>query len=673
MRLVVVTSEPGWAEGLRAVFSPNDMVMSTDLAQAQGNPPLLSAADACFIAEANTSTWTVDAVRQLSSLTDVPLFVLTDSNRSQWEEAALFAGAQQVLRRPLRPGVIQLAISRCARSRPVDNGQLGSAPRAVQPLESTATPLGQWAAFTGLLAKSGGGAAAIDDYLRLLRDALRCNRLLVYVPDAAGGPGTYRCGYAKGVEPRDFAGFRLSARNGIMQWVLERGTVAWRQRLRPESARDASAFRELKVFGAELAVPVPAALGPAGLLLVGPRISGADYSEEDAIALFATMEQFAPLLSSVSSLTTQRSDVGRVLPLLDAMPMACALVTGGLKVLNANRAFLTLLETPRRTDEVTLADLPQAWSAAISAAVQNGAESARVDLEHRTAASSGIVRLSIRRLVGSEADGGTSFLVSVTDTVPGRLVPEAENETSGIQNLLQRAGEQLSNEFGNALTPLDILVQMVRQPSTSRSELEQLGTQVAVGMHRLRRRVDDLSYLTKDAIIPEPTTVSSILRFTRERLEEWLEHRQLKRVVWLNEFSEAPLVADGRALALAIAELVMNAVEACEGRQVTVTAEDTVDGASFRVRNFGAWSPSADAGGKRHRPFVSTKSNGVGLGIEVATRVAANHGGNLQVGPISSDTVEAVLTIAKQARPAAKPQSRISADLPIRVSQVTEL
>jgi len=245
--------------------------------------------------------------------------------------------------------------------------------------------------------------------------------------------------------------------------------------------------------------------------------------------------------------------------------------------------------------------------------------------------------------------GGT---IGVSGTIGAAL----EADAHGIANLLQRAGEQLSNEFRNALTPVDIMVQLSHDTSTTRAELEQLSTQVSTAIHRLRRRIDDLAYLTKSAIIPERTTVSAVLRATRERLDEWVGVKQLKRVVWLNEFSETELMADGRALAVALGELVMNALEACDGKQVTVTAEDAAETVSFRVRNNGVWAPPAESSGFRHRPFVSSKSTGVGLGIEVATRVAENHGGRLIVGPTSADVVEAIVRIPRGARPVATPR-----------------
>lgn len=671
MRLLVVTSEPGWVDALRDLFPAPENIIPCDVGQLAQNPALAAAADACFIAESRTSPWTVETLKQVAAVTDTPLFVLAEAERSQWEEAVLFAGAQHIFRRPLRAGVIQLAISRLQRHRSAD---VQPAAAAVPPIRGSAPAaepgdsLALWRDFSRLLGRAADPCRLVGDYVDKLREVLRCGRVVLYVAEGMGAERTFRVASASGTDPREFEAFRLSPRNGVAQLVLERGTVICRQRLRADSGRDAAALRELMVFGAELAVPV-AGEGIVGLLFVGPRVSGGEYLEHELPLLYHSVENLAPLLRRGPALPSPAerpaaSDPARAAALLRALPIACALVDRSLRILDTNAAFRTLLG---RSDAAPLGfdDLPAAWSNAIGAAVQNGAASARVDLDHRLIGAPRKVRLTVRGFATPEVAGrpgpaGTpEFVVTVEDAAP-EVTAVQEADAAGVQNLLQRAGEQLSNEFRNALTPVDIMVQLARDASTSRVELERLSSQVDLAIHRLRRRVDDLAYLTKSAIIPEPTTVSAVLRVTRERLDDWLEARQLKRIVWVNEFSETALNADSRALALALAELAMNGIEASEGQPVTVSAEEVADLVSFRVRNAGVWSPPPESSGFLHRPFVSNKSSGVGLGVEVASRVAENHGGRLLLGPVSPEMVEATLRIPRGGSPAPKVETRVA-------------
>ncbi|HVU33034.1 MAG TPA: ATP-binding protein [Opitutaceae bacterium] len=645
MRLLVVTSGAGWVEGLRAMFPAPDNVIACEIRHIVQNPALAAAADACFVAEATLSPWAVETLKQLSAVSETPLFVLTDAVRSQWEEAALFSGAQQIFRRPLRAGVIQLAVSRCQRVRSSEPS--GSGPSTIGPggnhdHADDGNALVMWRDFSRLLGQAVAGARPFEPYLEKLREVLRCGRVILYGVDPSGTE--FACAAAIGATIRDFEAFRLSARSGVGQLLAERAAVVWRHRLRSDLGRESAALRELMVFGAEVAVPVTGREGSVGILLLGPRISGSDYSEQEITLLYHAVEGLAPLLArhaaSTGDVRVQEAGVA----LLHAMPMAAAVIVAPSRITDANAPFRALLG---RTDmaPVAFGDLPPAWSGAISAAVQNGAASARVELDHRMVGAPRRLRLGVQRLAGT-GQSGDSFLVTVEDAQAAANAAH-DSDAHGIQGLLQRVGEQLSNEFRNAITPVDIMVQLARDAGTSRLELERLSGQVGTAIHRLRRRIDDLAYLTKSAIIPESTSVSAVLRNTRERLDDWLEAKHLKRVVWLNEFSETTLIVDHRALALALAELVINGIEATDGQPVTVTAEEADEVVSFRVRNSGVWAPPPESSGFRHRPFVSSKSTGVGLGVEVASRVAENHGGKLLLGPISSDTVEAIMRVPR--------------------------
>ncbi|PTX92533.1 GAF domain-containing sensor histidine kinase [Opitutus sp. ER46] len=664
MRVLVVTIEPAWVEALKSCLSATDSVVAADVRQIAQNPAFAGACDACFVAEAAGSTWTVETLKQLSAVTDTPLFVLTDGARGQGEETMLFAGAQQVFRRPLRGAMIQLAITRCPRRGPEWTPPSPSAAgvgRASELAEPNAALL-RWRDFSRLLRHAATPERLVDEYVRSLRDVLRCSRLFLYVLEAGANERVFRCACAHGVEAREFEGFHLNQRTGVAQVAAERATVVWRHQLRPDAAREAMAARELQAFGAELAIPVMGREGVTALLLVGPRISGDAYSDDEVTLVYHAIEGLAPVLGRPAE-TRAGTETPGLEPgmVLQGIPMAAALVSPSLRLMEVNAAFRSLLG---RTEacEVKFDELPPSWTGPITAAVQNGADSARVELEHRTLGGPRKLRLGVRRLGAGAQPGG--FLVTLEEALPALLAAQ-EADAHNMHNLLQRVGEQLSNEFRNALTPVDIMVQLSRDTSTSRDELERLGTQVDTAIHRLRRRIDDLAYLTKNAIIPEPTSVGEVMRFTRERLDDWLEPRHLKRIVWLNEFSPTALMADGRALALAVAELVMNAIEASEGRQVTVTAEDSSDVVSIRVRNSGTWAPPPESSGFRHRPFISNKSTGVGLGIEVASRVAENHGGRLAIGPVSADVVEAILRVPRsstaagprEVRPATKQEA----------------
>jgi nitrogen fixation/metabolism regulation signal transduction histidine kinase len=464
------------------------------------------------------------------------------------------------------------------------------------------------------------------------------------LPDVSSREKVFRCAFASGIDQRQFEAIRLNAADGLAHVLMTRGAVVLRHRLRTEVAAESAAMHELDVFGADLAVPLSARDGLVGVLLVGPRIAGADYSETELTLLYHLMEELGAGIRNAELHAHLFRERGMFSAVLRAVPVGCAVLSASLQIVHANRAFRSQLGLAD-TSPLRFEDLPQTWASAAYGVLQNRMPSASIEVDHEVAGTTRKIRVTVRPL-DAEGHSDRSVFIALED-ITAEIRARQEAEHASVHNLLQRAGEQLSNEFRNALTPVDIMVQLLRDPATGRNELERLGSQLSMAMYRLHRRIDDLAYLTRSAIIPEMCTVSSVLKDTRARLDNWLEPKQGKRVVWTNEFSEAALNVDRRAIALALAELVMNAVEASDGRQVTVAAEDSSDAVSFRVRNSGVWAPPPESSGFRHRPFISNKSTGVGLGVEVASRVAEHHGGRLILGPVSSDSVEAILRLPR--------------------------
>lgn len=649
MRLLVITSENRWTDAVRALFSSGDDVITWDPRQLPDNRAVARLVDACFVAAAETGAPLVETVKQVNAATDAPIFALTDAARPEWEEAALLAGAQQVFKFPLRASMIQLALSRMQRRPTESRPPMPLPPPRPAVTVPAAVESGEVLAllrdFSRLLVHAVDGPLFMGEYLRKLREVLRCGRLVLYLPEISPREKIYRCAFASGIDQRQFEAIRLTANDGVGHVLLTRGAVVLRHRLRHEVAAEAAALHELDVFGAELAVPLSARDGLVGMLLVGPRIAGADYSETELTLLYHLMEELGAGIRNAELHAHLFRERGMFSAVLRAVPVGCAVLSASLQIVHANRAFRAQLGIAE-SSPLRFEDLPQAWASVAYAVVQGRVPSASVEVDHEVAGAVRKLRITVRPLE-AEGHADRSVFLALED-ITAEIRARQEVEHTSVHNLLQRAGEQLSNEFRNALTPVDIMVQLLRDPTAGRNELERLGSQLSMAMHRLHRRIDDLAYLTRSAIIPEMSTISAVLKETRERLDNWLEPKQCGQISWTNDFPEAALMVDRRAIALALAELVMNAVEAADGRQVLVSTEDGADAVSFRVRNSGIWAPPPESSGFRHRPFISNKSTGVGLGVEVASRVAEHHGGRLILGPVSSDAVEAILRVPRE-------------------------
>ncbi len=647
MRILVITSEPRWVNAVRATFTGEHDVMTGDPRQPVTWRTLLGAVDVGLVAEAEIGPFTIDALKQLAPGARAPLFVVADVVRPDWEEAALNAGAWQVFKTPMRPAVMHLAISRARSGWPIFGPRAGAPVPAAG--ASAAAPMREprelalLREFSRVLAHPTRDASFLSAYLGLIREVLGASRLILYLSDS-GAAQAFRIAAAIGVDARQFENFRLYREHGLGRLTASRIGVIARDRLSPDDADQNAARREMDLFGSEFAVPIAAADGWAGMLLLGPRITGGAFSDQELTLLYHLLEELGSAVTRHVSDPTSAQD-GPLFPaVLDALPVGCALIDASLRILNANDAFRSQLGS-ESANPMGIERLPSAWAEAIQGSIAKRTPELRLELDHELSGVLRHMRLTLQPL--ETKAGQDAVWLMVTEDITDETRLRAEVHDRSMHNVLQRAGEQLSNEFRNALTPIEILVQLSGESASGRRDIDRLRTPVSLAIHRLRRRIDNLGYLTKSSIVPELTTVSAVFRSARERLDHWVEPKHLKTLVWSGEFSKVAFTADNAAVGLALAELVVNAIEAAGGRQVTITAEDLPDAVNFKVRNPGEWSPPAESSGFGHRPFVTAKSTGVGLGVEVATRVAEYHGGRLVLGPVSPDTVEAILRIPR--------------------------
>jgi signal transduction histidine kinase len=107
----------------------------------------------------------------------------------------------------------------------------------------------------------------------------------------------------------------------------------------------------------------------------------------------------------------------------------------------------------------------------------------------------------------------------------------------------------------------------------------------------------------------------------------------------------AAALVDAEQLSQALGHLLRNAVEATpEGGDVSLdSALDPVHGWRCRLTNPGAIDPSDAA--RAFDPFFSTRPGHTGIGLAVAHRVIAGHGGTLRIEPVGDRATCVTVTI----------------------------
>lgn len=147
-----------------------------------------------------------------------------------------------------------------------------------------------------------------------------------------------------------------------------------------------------------------------------------------------------------------------------------------------------------------------------------------------------------------------------------------------------------------------------------------------------------------------PVEMGDVLNGTLALARHRLEEKKL-RLVHLNGTPIPRILADAHQLRQVLLNLITNAIDASpEGGTVRITesCEPGENGRSevvLRIQDDGAGVPET-VRARLFEPFVTSKPNGTGLGLAVASSIVAQHGGHLLLEPSHGSGAAFALRIA---------------------------
>lgn len=565
--------------------------------------------------------------------------VLPTGSAPDQQQRVLAAGADVALFHPLTLGTLSGVVLRLASRHPATEPPFPLPVPALNPKTAAmSTALEVLRDFSQVLGYSLDYRQLTQHFLQKLREVVGLSRIAIFLEpgtvDAlptAAPPDNSRlnCVAAIGVSAELVECFALSRKSGLGRQMTLRPQILRAPLASTPPLLDPKILREFEVLSGQVAIPVQDRERTLGVAVLGGRIMGGDFTDEELLLVYHLLEQLGLAVKN-SWLHTQLVGSHRLFAsVLDGITTG-ALVTGpDLAVLYANRAIIGYLRGEGETS-VEFNDLPAAIAQKLHEVVEKG-----VSVEpfiHQS--SSSVYRVSVIPLRQTAGKLPQTALLLLEDFTLLSAAQRAEIESSNLK-LIGLIARRFAHEIRNSLVPLTTHQQLfdteIEQPEFRLS----LKTALARETQRIQRFTEQMLLLARaDA---QPTELASLDELLRQSFEKSREFSGGAGELDLSsDLPPVTLRCNRASLAHAFQEIFLNGLQSAGGTPrllVALNAQPTADGRAeliIAVRDTGGgFAP--ESASRATEPFFTTRNTGVGLGLTIARRVIEAHQGRLDI------------------------------------------
>ncbi len=346
---------------------------------------------------------------------------------------------------------------------------------------------------------------------------------------------------------------------------------------------------------------------------------------------------------------------------LETIPSGVVTLDSSMRILQANRAFLDLLEPAQQLCAVGSfipalfpADLAEDLTRLLRRSQRMGI--AAMEFEFRS--PKGMLNLSTT-MAALDLGGNQRGCILVVEDVTEFL--RAQRQVAW-----KEVAQRVAHEIKNPLTPISLSAERIRKHvdrpmPESASVIRKCSEVILASVETMRKLVDQFAALAQfPTAHPQPNDlnviVESALMLFSGRLGGINVRRRLS--------PEIPLVmADAEALKRALANLIDNAAEAMQGsllRQLTVeTCLSENNMAEIVIADTGH-GLTAETRERLFLPYFSTKQRGTGLGLSIAAKIVQEHQGAIRAEQNSPQGARFVLELPLAESPALYPNGGVN-------------
>jgi signal transduction histidine kinase/DNA-binding response OmpR family regulator len=658
-RLLLITDESPAPTLQTALSSAADFMVRhrTRISDARG-ALVAGAFEVCLFAPRRVDAEFCNEVATARSLAPaLPLVVvLATGTGTDAQQKLLTAGADLVLFQPIEPATLAGMLERFTRRRPsAPAGLEDTAPLPAGPLPHRAAALSSALEvlrdFSQVLGYSLDSRQLTQHFIQKLREVVGIARIAIFLepgpvgalpaapsPDSTSLP----CAAAVGLPADLVECFALSRKSGLGRQLTVNPQILRAPTATMPPLFDDQVAREFDVLGGRIAIPVNDRERTLGVAVLGGRITGGEFSDEELLLVYHLLEELGLAIKN-SWLHHQLVGSHRLFAsVLDGLTVGALVAGPGGQVMYTNRALVRFLRGDKAVS-ADLSDLPPAVAAKLREVIDLGV-SVEPFFHEATVPGGPVYRATVIPLRATAERLPQTAMLLLEDFTRIRAAQRAEIESSNLK-LISLIARRFAHEIRNSLVPLTTHEQLFDAEIGDPEFRESLKTALSRETQRIQRFTDQMLLLDRsDQPAAELAPLDEILHASFEKSRAYAGGAAELEIK--SDLPPVMLRCNRASLAHAFQEIFLNGLQSAgENRLVTVAlnATPTADGRAellIHVRDSGGgFTPESIP--RATEPFFTTRNTGVGLGLTIARRVIEAHQGSLEVhsraSPADSD------------------------------------
>lgn len=655
VHILVITESSDFTESLRVVLSEKHFRLHSCPDPSNAVALLKTALARVCLLDAGSDPGAALGIlgRIRESAPSVAVVVCCDQDDRQWEEDAYLKGADFILRKPLRGALLERVLEKYdtsphPRQPEAPRGQpAADAPGRMGPLSARtenlpASALEIMRDFSRILSYSLDLKSFVHQFILKLREIISVNRVAILLRKPASPfPGVtpaqedtrLDCVCSIGIETDLFQYFQLNLNSGIGGTVARSGQILKadydNNLLFPQ---DEETRREFEVLGCQVAIPIVDRERCLGVALLGGRLTGAQFADEELQLLFHLMEELGLAVRNNrlhEELSTNHELISDVIAQFRS---GCLVISPDLTVLHANPALAEYLQK-KPGARIEFSDLPTKIASRVYEVVQKGEDVAPF-MYSEFPGDERIFRISIFPLQTRRLHNRMATMMLMEDFTQVEKAKKTELESQNAQTIALIA-ERFAHEIRNALVPLSTHHQLLDSDFDKESFRASLDKTMGRQINRISRFADQMLLLSRSRNGTDATvSLKSLLAKALEDAQSY--SGRTGDIKWNNPFHDCEIRGDLSTLKYACMEILLNALQSeAERAEITISSEfhrqngsHTFVSVDFVDAGKGFSEEEAQ---EALKPFFTTRNVGIGLGLTVAEKIIHAHGGTLEI------------------------------------------